>query len=119
MNEMLNTYLSILDLLSGNKEHYSPDTKLTDLVNENFDYIDFLLSVVSLETTYRISMPKDISDDLSITVKEFIDRMRNLPKENDDMFVTKQIIKLAGYLEQLIVNQEEIEDQEDNGSEKI
>ena len=108
---MLKTYIKILDLLSGNKEHYIKDTKLSDLVGNNFDYIDFLLSVVSLETTYKISMPKDITDELDITVSEFIKKMSKLPPVKDEMFVTKQFIKLTGYLEQIMTVQDELENQ--------
>jgi hypothetical protein len=114
MEGMLKTYLAILDLLSGNKEHYTKETKLSDLVGDNFDYIDFLLSVVSLETTYKIAMPKDISDDLDITVEQFIKKMNKLPEEKDEMFVTKQIIKLTGYLEDIMTAQKELETQEDD-----
>lgn len=110
---MLNTYLSILHLLSGNKTKYTKNTKLSDLVSEDFDYIDFLLSVISLETTYKIAMPKDITDDLDITVEQFVKKMSKLPEETDKLFITKQFIKLTGYLEKMMNVQNELENQPD------
>ena len=113
LDNMLKTYLSILDLLSGHKEKYTPETKLSDLVGENFDYIDFLLSVVSLEATFKIAMPKDLSDDLDITVTQFVEKMSKLPEDKDEMFITKQILKIAGYLEEIMMVRKELESQED------
>lgn len=113
VDDMLKTYLSILSLLSGNKEKYTKETKLSELVTENFDYIDFLLSVISLETTYKISMPKDITDDLNITVEQFVKKMSKLSEEKDKLFITKQFIKLTGYLEKMMNVQSELENQPD------
>lgn len=114
MEDMLKTYLKILGLLSGNKENYTPETRLSDLVGNNFDYIDFLLSVVSLETTYQIAMPKDITDDLDITVAQFVEKMSKLPEEKDELFVTRQILKISGYLEEIMQVRKQLENQEDD-----
>jgi hypothetical protein len=40
--------------------------------------------------------------------------MNKLPEEKDEMFVTKQIIKLTGYLEDIMTAQKELETQEDD-----
>ena len=62
-NDMLKyifTLAKLLDSKSRIKKHYSPDTVLSDLFDENLDEIDFINSLSELELIYGF----EITDEL-------------------------------------------------------
>lgn len=80
------TLATLLDYKSRIKKHYSPDTVISDLFDENLDEIDFIKSLSELEIIYGFEIPEELYDKTDLTLGEFAKELNQLPKISDDLY---------------------------------
>lgn len=110
-NDMLKyifTLATLLDSKSKIKKHYSPDTVISDLFDEDLIEIDFIKSLSELELIYGIEIPDDLYDRTDLTLGEFAEELDKLPLFSDELYpeffdikftsmkLTKRYIELEG-----------------------
>jgi len=78
MNKYLYTLATLLDYKSRIKKHYSPDTVISDLFDENLNEIDFIRSLSELELIYGFEMPEELYDRTDLTLEQFADELSKL-----------------------------------------
>jgi len=90
MKKMMDRYYFTLSTLlyskSKIKKHYSPETVISDLFDENLDEIDFIKSLSELELIYGFEIPEDLYDRTDLTLGEFADELSKLPMIPDDLY---------------------------------
>lgn len=70
MLRYLYTLATLLDSKSKNKKHYSPDTVISDLFDEDLNEIDFIKSLCELELIYGFEIPEELFDRTDLTLGE-------------------------------------------------
>ena len=80
------TLSTLLYSKSKIKKHYSPETVISDLFDENLDEIDFIKSLSELELIYGFEIPEDLYDRTDLTLGEFADELSKLPMIPDDLY---------------------------------
>ena len=108
MIRYLYTLATLLDSKSRVKKHYSPDTVISNLFDENLDEIDFIKSLSELELIYGFEIPEDPYDRTYLTLGEFAEKLSQLPLISDERYpeffdikftsmkLTKRYIELEG-----------------------
>ena len=86
MLRYLFTLATLLDSKSSIKKHYSPDTVISDLFDENLNEIDFIKSLSELELIYGIEIPEELYDRTDLTLGEFADELSQLPLISDELY---------------------------------
>ncbi len=86
MLRYLFTLATLLDYKSRIKKHYSPDTVISDLFDEDLDEIDFIKSLSELEIIYGIEIPEEIYDRTDLTLGEFAEKLSQLPIISDELY---------------------------------
>ena len=86
MNKYLYTLATLLDSKSRIKKHYSPDTVISDLFDENLDEIDFIRSLSELELIYGFEMPDELYDRTYLTLEQFAEKLSQLPLISDELY---------------------------------
>ena len=71
MLKYIYTLATLLDSKSRSKKHFSADTKISDLFDENLDEIDFIKSLCELELIYGVEIPEDLYDKTNLTLGGF------------------------------------------------
>ncbi len=69
---------TLLDSKSNIKKHYSPDTVISDLFDENLDEIDFIKSLSELEIIYGFEIPEELYDKTDLTLGVFAEELSQL-----------------------------------------
>lgn len=88
-NDMLKyiyTLATLLDSKSQIRKHYSPDTIISDLFDENLDEIDFITSLSELELIYGFEISDDLYDRTDLTLAEFAEKLSQLPLISDELY---------------------------------
>lgn len=88
-NDMLKyifTLATLLDYKSKIKKHYSPDTVISDLFDEDLDEIDFINSLSELEIIFGFEIPEELFDRTDLTLGEFDEELSNLPLISDELY---------------------------------
>ena len=80
------TLSTLLNNKSRAKKHYSPDTVISDLFDENLDEIDFIRSLSELELIYGFEMPDELYDRTGLTLEEFADVLSKLELIPDELY---------------------------------
>ena len=62
MYKYIFTLATLLNNKSRAKIHYSPDTVISDLFDENLDEIDWILTLSELELIYGFEIPDELYD---------------------------------------------------------
>lgn len=108
MLKYLYTLATLLDSKSQVRKHYSPETVISNLFDENLDEIDFIKSLSELELIYGIEIPDSLYDKTNITLEEFANELSQLPVVSDELYpeffdikftsmkLTEKYIKLEG-----------------------
>lgn len=108
MLKYLFTLATLLDSKSQVRKHYSPDTVISKLFDENLDEIDFIKSLSELELIYGIEIPDELYDKTNITLEEFANELSRLPVISEELYpqffdikftsmkLTEKYIKLEG-----------------------
>ena len=80
------TLATLLDYKSRIRKHYSPDTVISDLFDENLDEIDFIKSLSELELIYGFEIPEELYDKTDFTIGEFAEELSQLPLIPDGLY---------------------------------
>ena len=80
------TLSTLLYYKSIAKKHYSPDTVISDLFDDNLDEIDFIRSLSELELIYGFEIPDELYDRTDLTLEQFADELSKLPIIADDLY---------------------------------
>ena len=80
------TLATLLDSKSKIKKHYSPDTVISDLFDEDLDEIDFINSLSELELIYGFEIPEELYDRTDLTLGEFAEELSQLPLISDELY---------------------------------
>ena len=72
------TVATLLDYKSKIRKHYSPDTVISKLFDENLDEIDFIKSLSELELIYGFEITDELYDKTNLTLEEFADELFQL-----------------------------------------
>ena len=80
------TLATLLDSKSKIKKHYSPETVISNLFDENLDEIDFIKSLSELELIYGFEIPEELYDKTDLTLGEFADELSQLPVIPDEQY---------------------------------
>jgi len=84
MNKYIFTLATLLDSKSRAKKLYNPDTVISNLLDENLDEIDFIMSLSELELIYGFEIPEDLYDKTILTLGELaqeLDKLLLIPNE--------------------------------------
>ncbi len=86
MHRYIFTLCTLLDNKSRIKKHYSPDTVISNLFDDNLDEIDFINSLSELELVYGFEVPKELYDRLDLSLGEYAYELSQLPVIPDDQY---------------------------------
>jgi hypothetical protein len=86
MSKYIFTLSTLLDSKSKVRKHYSPDTVISDLFDENLDEIDFINSLSELELIYGFEIPEDLYDRTDFTLEQFAEELSQLPMIPDELY---------------------------------
>ena len=86
MNKYIYTLATLLDYKSRVRKHYSADTVISDLFDENLDEIDFIKSLSELEIIYGFEIPDELYDRTDLTLEEFAKELSQLPMISDELY---------------------------------
>lgn len=86
MLRYLFTLATLLDSKSKVRKHYSLDTIISDLFDEDLDEIDFIKSLSELELIYGFEIPENLYDRTDLTLGEFAEELDKLPLISDDLY---------------------------------
>lgn len=80
------TLATLIDSKSRIKKHYSPDTVISNLFDENLDEIDFINSLTELELIYGFEIPDSLYDKTNLTLEQFADELSQLAVVSDELY---------------------------------
>ena len=80
------TVATLLDYKSKIRKHYSPDTVISKLFDENLDEIDFIKSLSELELIYGFEIPDELYDRTDLTLGQFAEELSQLPIISDEQY---------------------------------
>ncbi len=80
------TLATLLNNKSRAKKHYSPDTVISDLFDENLDEIDWILTLSELELIYGFEIPDELYDRTDLTLEQFAYELSQLPLIPDELY---------------------------------
>lgn len=86
MLKYIYTLATLFDDKSKIKKHYSSDTVISDLFDENLDEIDFIKSLSELELIYGFEIPEELYDRTDLTLGEFADELSQLPIISKELY---------------------------------
>lgn len=86
MHKYIFTLVTLLDPKSRIKKHYSQDTVISDLFDENLDEIDFIKSLSELEIIYGFEIPEELYDRTDLTLQQFADELSQFPIISDKLY---------------------------------
>ena len=86
MLKYIYTLATLLDSKSRAKKLYNPDTVISNLLDENLDEIDFIMSLSELELIYGFEIPEDLYDRTDLALGEFAEQLSQLPEISADLF---------------------------------
>jgi hypothetical protein len=86
MNKYLFALATLLDSKSNVRKHYSPDTVIFSLFNENLNEIDFIRTLSELELIYGFEIPEKLYDKTDLTFGEFAEELSQLPEISDELY---------------------------------
>ena len=80
------TLALLLDFKFKMKKHYSADTVISDLFDEDGAEIYWILSLSYLEIIYGFEIPEELYDRTDLTLGEFAEELDKLPIISDDLY---------------------------------
>jgi len=86
MIKFIFTLATLLDSKSKIKKHYSPDTVISDLFDEDLNEIDFIKALSELELIYGFEIPEDFYDKTNLTLEQFAEELSQLPLISEDLY---------------------------------
>ncbi len=86
MYEYILTLATLLNNKSRAKKHYSPDSVISDLFDDNLDEIDWILVLSELELIYGFEMPDELYDRTDLTLEQFAEKLSQLPLIKESLY---------------------------------
>ena len=86
MLRYLFTLATLLDYKSNIKKHYSPDTVISDLFDQDLNEIDFIKSLSELELIYGFEIPEELYDRTDLTLGNIAEELSLLPIISDELY---------------------------------
>lgn len=80
------TLATLLDFKFEMKKHFSADTIISDLFDEDCAEIYWILSLSYLEIIYGFEIPEELYDRTDLTLGEFADELSLLPLIDDEKY---------------------------------
>ena len=80
------TLATLLDFKFEMKKHYSADTVISDLFDEDGAEIYWILSLSYLEIIYGFQIPEELYDRTDLTLGQFAEELAQLSIISDDLF---------------------------------
>ena len=80
------TLATLLDSKSNVRKHYSPDTVISDLFDEDLDEIDFIKSLSELELIYGFEIPEELFNRTDLTLGNTAEELSQLPLISDELY---------------------------------
>ena len=80
------TLALLLDFKFEMKKHYSADTVISDLFDEDGAEIYWILSLSYLEIIYGFEIPQELFDRTDLTLGEFAEHLSQLPEISAELY---------------------------------
>ena len=80
------TLATLLDFKFEIKKHYSADTVISDLFDEDGAEIYWVLSLSYLEIIYGFQIPEELFDRTDLTLGEFAEHLSQLPEISAELY---------------------------------
>lgn len=80
------TLSTLLDFKFEMKKHYSIDTVISNLLDEDGAEIYWILSLSYLEIIYGFEIPEELYDRTDLTLGEFAEELDQLPLISDELY---------------------------------
>ena len=80
------TLATLLDFKFEMKKHYSADTVISDLFDEDGAEIYWILSLSYLEIIYGFEIPQELFDRTDLTLGEFAEHLSQLPEISAELY---------------------------------
>jgi hypothetical protein len=94
MNKYFFTLATLLDSKSRAKKHYNTDVIINELIDENLDEIDFIMSLSELELIYGFEIPEELFDRTDLTLEQLAAKFPQLPIISDEQYPEFYDIKM-------------------------
>lgn len=93
----VSSFIEILHFISDNLLQCDSGTTLGELFGDDFDDLDFELSLTCFEATHKVAFKEsvwrtDLENFEELTVEEFIEENLNSSEQTDPLFVTKRFL---------------------------
>ena len=91
----VSSFVTILHFVSEDLIQCDAGTAISELFSDEFDDLDFELSLTCMEATHKVAFKEDfwnveIEDYEELTIEEFIEKYLNMSEQKDPLFVTKR-----------------------------
>lgn len=108
---LVDSFISILHFISDNLIQCDSTTTIGELFCEEFDDLDFELSLCCFESTHKLAFQetlwKEESEDYEdLTIEEFIEKYVNPAEQRDALFVTKRFLMFQDSLTRALTEPE-------------
>ena len=112
MHYFVTSFISILHFVSDDLLQCDATTTIGELFCEEFDDLDFELSLCYFEATHKVAFidklwevePEDYED---LTLEEFIDKYVDAREQRDPLFVTKRFLMFQESLTKALTEEAE------------
>lgn len=98
MNKYIFAIATLLDSKSRAKKLYNPDTVISDLLDENLNEIDFIMSLSELELIYGFEIPDELFDRTDLTFEQLAAKFLQLPIIPDELYPEFYDIKMENMI---------------------
>jgi hypothetical protein len=112
MSYFVTSFISILHFVSDDLLHCDASTTVGELFSDDFDDLDFELSLCCFEATHKVAFadklwevePEDYED---LTLEEFIETYVDGKEQRDPLFVTKRFLMFQESLTKALTEESE------------
>jgi hypothetical protein len=98
MLKYIYTLATLLDSNSRSKKHYSSDSVIKNLFDENLNEIDFIKSLCELELIYGVEIPEDLYDRTDLTLEQFSAELAQLSTISIELYPEFYDIKMESMI---------------------
>jgi hypothetical protein len=105
VNYFVSSFVSIVRCITEDRVLCEESTRIDDLFGEEFDDLDFELTLCCFEATHRVAFSPQLSsltaDDYGhMTIEEFIEQFVETREQRDPLFITKRFLMFRDALEE-------------------
>ena len=112
MSFYIDSFISILHLVSDDLVQADATTQVGELFCEEFDDVDFELALCSFEATHKVTFTDEfwknpIEDYEDLTLEEFMERFVDAREQGDPLFVTKRFLMFQEALTRALTDEDQ------------